>query len=114
MIDLDEIAEISPPSFEEELSQYSRHSELYILCAVWLVQGKVTYEALQKITKWLGCYHYVLPHERDIYPDLSDWIYRKNRYNLFNLAILVSHLMANLTMEQQFLLLERLERENHV
>lgn len=111
MVDLDELAakEESLSKFGTLLQEYAENNSLYITFAYWLSTGRVDYSKFQLLSKWAGCYLYILPAEREILPLLSDRLYQRNRYNLFNLALLVSHITANLNLEQQQLLLERLD-----
>jgi hypothetical protein len=111
MIDLDELQAQSeiPKTFQELLTQYEENNSLYITFATWLCLDKITYVDFQKLAKWTGCYEYIIPKEQDIIPELSDLLYQRSRYNLFSLALLVSHLRANLSLEQQHLLFERLK-----
>lgn len=103
MINLD-----AAESFESLLADYETKHSLYIVFAKWLCESKITYVEFQKLAKWTNSYYYVFPKERDMIPELSDFLYSRNRYNLFNLALLVSHLQANLTQEMQHILLGRL------
>lgn len=100
MIDLD--------SFESLLSDYEADSSLYITFGTWLCRGKITYVDFQKLSKWTNCYDYILPFQRSILPELSDYLYFHRPYNLFFLALCVSHIEANFSQEQQFLLLKAL------
>lgn len=97
--------------FRAALNNYERDNTLYSIFAQWLCTDKISYAEFQKLAKWTNCYTYIIPSEREILPALSDWIYQRNRYNLFNLALLVSHLAANLSLEQQDILLRRLDNE---
>jgi hypothetical protein len=103
LIDLD-----NQESFETLLEEYENAIQPYTAMAATLCRGKITYVEFQKLTRYLGIYKYILPAERTILPPLSDYLYATNRYNLFGLALLVSHISANLNLEDQHLLLKRL------
>lgn len=86
---------------------------LYLTFAQWLCLEKISYVDFQKISKWTNVYHYVLPDQREIYPLLLDTLFDlyKPSMALFSLALLVSHIEANISIEQQILLLERLKKK---
>lgn len=113
MIDLDSLIQTGETetegSFEELLSDYGKENSLYINLALALCDSRISYIDFMRVSRWLGCYHYVLPSQRTCIAELSDLLYARNRYNLFGLALLVSHLAANLTEEMQMILLEKLQ-----
>lgn len=106
MIDLDVLEELG------EANAKKRDHSLYLAFAAKLCRGSIDYDTFQRITRWLGCYHYVLPFERAVIPELTDFLYCRNRTRLLHLALLVSHIEANLTQTMQAMLLEKLQRDS--
>jgi hypothetical protein len=102
MIDLDAIESV----------HLKGDTELYLTFASWLCLGKITYDQFQKLSKWTNCYCYVLPDDREILAELSDWLYQWHRDDLYYLALLVSHIVANIPLTQQVLLLRRLSEHD--
>ena len=102
MIDLDTIESV----------HLEGDTELYLTFASWLCLSKVSYVEFQKLSKWTNCYLYVLPADREILAELSDWLYQRHRDDLYYLALLVSHIVANIPLTQQVLLLRRLSEHD--
>lgn len=103
MLDLDSL---------ESLQLDSGPATLYLTFAQWLCLEKISYVEFQKLSKWTNVYHYVLPDEREVYSLLLDTLYNlyKPRVALFSLALLISHVEANIPIEQQIILWQRLKK----
>lgn len=48
---------------------------LYAILGVQLIKGVISYNEFRKLSEWLGCYHYVLPAERELLPSLANRIH---------------------------------------
>lgn len=114
--DLEDFIEKSPSAefhdigrFSVLLNEYMESSKLEIILMSFYAMGKIQYHEYQVLAKWLSVYTYIIPAEREILPELSDFLYTRNRYNLFALALIVGNIQANMSMEKQHLLLEYLQ-----
>ncbi len=96
-------------AFIELMTSYREESRIELnLMLRFLLEG-ISYRDFLDMNRFLGTLSYIKPAEREILPELSDFLYRVNRYNLFSLALKVDSISVHFSLEKQALLLNLLE-----
>lgn len=96
-------------SMAAELSLFEREVRMELRLFSLYLTDSLIYSDLLLLIKFLDCHSYIFPAEREILPELSDFLYSNLKRNLFSLAMKVDSISVHLNLEKQALLLQTLE-----
>ena len=111
-LELDEGREIDASQFAALLTSYQENTRLEVILFSFYCKDRLTLVQYMSLARFFGCYNYIVPAERDTLPELSDYLYSKDRYNLFSLALKVDAARVHLNLEKQRLLLSYLQTKD--